>query len=188
MAGLRVIGGTARGRRLKLAPGDSTRPVMDRVKEALFNIIGAGIVEATFLDLFGGTGSVGIEALSRGAAGATFIDADKFAVRTIRENLASVGFTESAKVSRGDALDYLKGKPLTAYDYIYIAPPQYKGLWAESLRLIEAQPDWLNPDGWAIAQIDPVEYDALALKNLVLFDQRKYGSTLLCFYERPGEK
>lgn len=187
MAGIRVIGGSARGRRLKLAPGDSTRPVMDRVKQALFNIIGQGIVEATFLDLFGGTGSVGIEALSRGAAQATFIDADKFAARTMRENLEMVGFTKSAKVFRGDALEHLKAKTFTAFDYIYIAPPQYKGLWAESLRLIDAQPEWLNPDGWAIAQIDPMEYGELELKNLVMFDKRKYGNTLLCFYERPEE-
>jgi 16S rRNA (guanine(966)-N(2))-methyltransferase RsmD len=184
MSGIRVIAGAAKGRRLKMVPGQSTRPVMDRVKEAVFNIIGGGIVDSVFLDLFGGTGSVGIEALSRGAAQAAFVDADKFAVRTIRENLALVGFEERATVLRGDALEYLKGKPLASYDYIYIAPPQYKGLWAECLRLLDAQPDWLNPDGWAIAQIDPVEYEELELQNLTRFDKRKYGNTLLGFYER----
>ena len=187
MAGIRVIAGTAKGRQLKLVPGDSTRPVMDRVKQAVFNIIGGGIVGSTFLDLFGGTGSVGIEALSRGAAQVMFIDSDKFAVKTIKENLDTVGFTEQSRVLRGDALEHLKSKPLTSFDFIYVAPPQYQELWVRALTLIDAQPDWLNPDGWAIVQIDPVEYRDLELANLMLVDQRKYGSTLVCFYERPGD-
>ncbi len=187
MPGLRVIAGKAKGRKLKLVPGASTRPIMDRVKESLFNIIGNGIIEATFLDLFGGTGSVGIEALSRGAARAVFIDSNRLALQTIQANLKITGFAQQAWVMRGDALAYLKGKPDFAYDYIYIAPPQYQSLWSASLKLIDAQPEWLNPDGWAIAQIDPVEYAAQPLQTLALVDQRKYGSTLLCFYERPGD-
>ena len=186
MSGIRVIAGTAKGRRLKLVPSDSTRPVVDRVKQAVFNIIGSGIADTTFLDLFGGTGSVGIEALSRGAAQATFIDADKLAVKTIKENLDAVGFTEQSRVLRGDALEHLKSPPLTSFDYIYIAPPQYHELWVKALRLIDAQPIWLNPDGWAVIQIDPIEYVEQTLTNLVLVDQRKYGSTLICIYERPG--
>lgn len=187
MAGIRVIAGTAKGRRLKLVPGEGTRPVMDRVKEAVFNIIGGGIAGSTFLDLFGGTGSVGIEALSRGAAQATFVDSDKFAVKTIKENLGLVGFTEQSRVLRGNALEYLKSTPLMSFDFIYVAPPQYQELWVKALTLIDAQPGWLNPDGWAIVQIDPVEYVEQELNNLVLVDQRKYGSTLVCFYERPGD-
>jgi 16S rRNA (guanine(966)-N(2))-methyltransferase RsmD len=187
MSGIRVIAGLAKGRRLKFVPGNSTRPIMDRVKENVFNIIGYGIRHTAFLDLFGGTGSVGIEALSRGAHHVLFIDADKLAVKTIKENLGIVGFSEQAQVLCGDALSYLRSKPHTSFDFIYIAPPQYKNLWIESLKLIDAQPQWLNPDGQAIVQIDPKEYEELALTHLVLADQRKYGSTLLCFYERPGE-
>lgn len=187
MSGIRVIAGAAKGRRLKLVPGDSTRPIMDRVKENVFNIIGYGIRHTAFLDLFGGTGSVGIEALSRGAHHVLFIDADKLAVRTIKENLGIVGFNEQAQVLCGDSLAYLRSKPHTSFDFIYVAPPQYKKLWIESVKLIDAQPEWLNPDGQAIVQIDPKEYEELALTNMVLVDQRKYGSTMLCFYERPGE-
>jgi 16S rRNA (guanine(966)-N(2))-methyltransferase RsmD len=187
MAGIRVIAGTAKGRRLKMVRGDSTRPVMDRVKQAVFNIIGSGITDSAFLDLFGGTGSVGIEALSRGAARAVFVESNQLALQTIRANLEITGFSQRARVIRGDALDDLKAKPDAGYDYIYIAPPQYQSLWIKSLSLIDARPEWLNPDGWAIVQIDPVEYTEQPVVNMMLIDQRKYGSTLLCFYEHPGE-
>ncbi len=83
----RVIAGKARGRKLKPVPGDSTRPIMDRVKEALFSIIGTDIIDRTMVDIFAGTGAVGIEALSRGAAHVTFLDIEKSAVQTIYENL-----------------------------------------------------------------------------------------------------
>lgn len=187
MAGVRVIAGAAKGRRLKLVPGEATRPVMDRVKEAVFNIIGAGIEGAAFLDLFGGTGSVGIEALSRGAACAVFIDSDRLAVKTIHANLEMTGLADRAHVVRGDALAYLKARPSQSFDYIYIAPPQYHNLWSKALQLIDAQPGWLNPDGWAIAQMHPVEHTEAAVDHLALIDQRKYGSTLICIYERPSD-
>ena len=86
---MRVISGSAKGRNLQSVPGDSTRPITDRVKEALFNIFGADIVDADFLDLFGGTGGVGIEALSRGAAHAVFVEKNRKAQETIKANLAS---------------------------------------------------------------------------------------------------
>lgn len=187
MPGIRVISGTAKGRKLKLVPGESTRPIMDKVKQALFNILGPGIQDSSFLDLFGGTGSVGIEALSRGAEHATFLELDRHALKILNENLESVELDEYATVIRGDALAFLKNKPGDGFDYIYIAPPQYAGLWIKALTLIDEQPGWLNPDGWAIVQIDPKEYTDLPLKNLIKVDERKYGNTLLCFYERPGE-
>ena len=187
MAGIRVIAGSAKGRHLKFVPGDSTRPIMDSVKESVFNIIGTGIRGSNFLDLFGGTGGVGIEALSRGAANALFMDSSHEAIKTIKDNLGIVGFTERARLMRGDALAYLNSMPSASFDFIYIAPPQYQQLWSKSLLLLDAQPEWLNPDGWAIVQIDPKEYAEIPLKNLVLVDQRKYGNTMLCFYERPGD-
>lgn len=186
MAGLRVIAGSAKGRRLKAVPGDSTRPIMDRVKESVFNIIGGGVRDSVFLDLFAGTGSVGIEALSRGAARALFIDMDRFAIKTIQSNLEVTQLSPRATVLRADSLRYLADTPPAAHDYIYIAPPQYKDLWLNAIRLIDQHPDWLNPDGWAIAQINPLEYTELALQRLTVTDKRKYGNTLLCIYERPG--
>ncbi len=163
-------------------PGDATRPITDRTKESLFNILGEDIVDASFLDLFGGTGSVGIEALSRGAAHALFIDSDRRAVETIRANLAAAGLSDRAEVMRGDTLKILAAPPRGSYDYIYIAPPQFKGLWVKTLELIDEHPAWLGANGWVIVQIHPKEYEARALKILEEFDRRRYGSTLLVFY------
>jgi 16S rRNA (guanine966-N2)-methyltransferase len=183
---IRVIAGQANGHRLKLVPGGRARPVPDKVKESLFNIIGPGILEVRLLDMFAGTGSVGIEALSRGAAECVFLDNDARAIRTIKENLGITHLAPRAEVVRIDAFHYLLAFPPKAFDFVYVAPPQYKGLWERSLRSLDRHPEWLNPDAWVIAQIDPVEYECIPLEHLVEFDQRKYGSTLLVFYELPG--
>lgn len=187
---MRIIAGTAKGRRLKTVPGDTTRPITDRTKEALFSILGNWIIDARVLDLFGGTGAVGIEALSRGAAHVTFIDKSHAATRTIGENLRITGLAGRAHVRRDDAFAYLSqpDPPQEPFDLIYIAPPQYKQWWARALQLVDARlENWLLPDGAVIAQIHPVEYEELALQNLVLYEERKYGSTLLCFYERAAD-
>ena len=179
---MRVISGSAKGRNLQAVPGDSTRPVTDRVKEALFNIFGADIVDALFLDLFGGTGGVGIEALSRGAAHAVFIDKNRKAQETIKANLLHTQLNDRAEIVRGDAFAYLQSAP-QPFHYIYIAPPQYQRLWVDALKLIDEQPGWLAEDGEIIVQIHPKEYEAVLLDHFEEIERRKYGSTLLVFYE-----
>jgi 16S rRNA (guanine966-N2)-methyltransferase len=190
----RIISGKARGMRLQDVPGDITRPITDRVKEALFNILGADIPDSTWLDLFGGTGSVGIEALSRGAQYVRFTDLNRSAIQTIHANLEATRLAPQGQVIQADAFHYLKQKPDRAFDYIFIAPPQYKGLWLKALQVLDEQPGWLAPGGWVVVQIDPVEYAPIDLKSLVEFDQRRYGSTLLIFLDAgeppadlPGE-
>lgn len=181
---MRVIAGSAKGRKLKVVPGDSTRPITDRTKEALFSILGNWIIEARVLDLFGGTGAVGIEALSRGAAHVTFVEKSHGAARVIRENLEITRLAEQALIRRGDAFKFLAQPPAEPFDLIYVAPPQYQQLWARAIQAIDEQlATWLLPDGAVVAQIHPVEFEALRLQNLRLYDERKYGSTLLCFYE-----
>lgn len=187
MSGIRVIAGSARGRRLKLVPGESTRPITDRVKESLFNILGEHIVDAEVLDLFAGTGSVGLEALSRGAAYAAFVESNRTAAAIIQENLNITQLAEFGRVVRSDVFIYLRNEPKEGFDYVHVAPPQYQGLWAKTLAALEARPGWVNPDGLVVAQIDPKEYEPQTLQNFNLVDERKYGSTLLCFYERVGE-
>jgi 16S rRNA (guanine(966)-N(2))-methyltransferase RsmD len=188
MPGIRVIGGSAKGRKLKMVPGTSTRPIGDRVKEALFNIIDPEIKGSSFLDLFAGTGSVGIEALSRGARSTHFIELDRKAVQTIRENLAHCGLDDRAVVSQRDTFAYLAShQPGQAYEIIFLAPPQYLGLWEKTLHALDERPEWLEPDGLLIIQIDPSEYQEQVLKTLKLYDQRKYGNTMLLFFEKPGE-
>jgi len=181
---IRVIAGSAKGRKLKLVPGDGTRPVMDRVKESLFNIIGRDIFDATFLDLFAGTGSVGIEALSRGAKQAVFIDLDRKAIATIQDNLAATRLADRAMVRRADAMSVLKQPPAEPYDFIYIAPPQYKGIWLDVVRELDSNPAWIGSDTTIIVQIDPKEETALELTHLESDDRRIYGNTLLWFF-RP---
>jgi 16S rRNA (guanine(966)-N(2))-methyltransferase RsmD len=188
MSGLRVIAGKAKGQKLRAVPGDSTRPITDRTKESLFNILGTDIQRATFLDLFAGTGSVGIEALSRGAKSVLFVDADRQAVATVRANLKHTGLAEGSEVRRMDAFTLLRHPPERPFEYIYIAPPQYKSLWKRALLLLDENPNWLTEDAWAIVQIHPREFEPLVLQNLTEFDQRKYGSTLLVFYERKSTR
>ena len=180
---LRVIAGRARGKKLKAVPGDSTRPVMDRVKEALFSIIGSDIHGASFLDLFAGTGSVGIEALSRGADHTLFVEINRRALRVIRDNLAHTGLADRATVVRRDAFKLLSRPPERHFDFIYVAPPQYRGVWHKCLRALERNAAWRRADTRVIAQIDPREYDAeQCFERLELVDQRRYGGTMLLFY------
>jgi len=178
---MRVIAGEAKGRRLKMVPGSSTRPVGGRVKEALFGILGEWVVDALFLDLYAGTGSVGIEALSRGARAAVFVDQGRRAIATIKDNLAHTGLDDRARVVRADVFAFMKRGDLEPFDLIYVAPPQYKGLWAKTLRALDGS-SLLAPDGLVVAQIHPKEYQALRLETLSLTEQRRYGSTVLCFY------
>ena len=183
---MRVISGKAKGFKLQPVPGEGVRPIMDRVKESLFNIIGADIEGASLWDMFGGTGSVGIEALSRGASFVRFVEKSQAAVKTIQANLRATRLAgENAEVIRADVLAYLRRDPDRQFDYLYIAPPQYKQLWQDALKSLDERPGWLSPDAWVIVQIHPVEYRSMALNHLAEFDQRRYGSTVLVFFERP---
>jgi len=183
MSNPRIIAGKARGIRLNGVPGDITRPITDRVKEALFNIIGQDIVGASLFDLFSGTGSVGLEALSRGARFVRFNDLNRQAINAIKSNITLTKLEAGAEVTQRDALDILKKTPDYRFDYVYIAPPQYKQLWIAALTEVDRNPGWLSDEPWVIVQIDPVEYASVSLQNLVEFDQRRYGSTILLFYE-----
>lgn len=185
---MRVIAGTAKGHPLQSVPGDSTRPIADRVKSALFSILESQdfIRNHRWLDLFGGTGAVGIEALSRGAASVVFIEKDGRAVQTLGQNLRSTGVATAGRshVVRGDAFAYLARPDLVPFDLIYVAPPQYKSLWQKALQLIDARPELLTERGQVVVQIFPKEDDpALPLVHLRRYDERQYGSTSLIFYE-----
>ncbi|MCS6773924.1 MAG: 16S rRNA (guanine(966)-N(2))-methyltransferase RsmD [Anaerolineae bacterium] len=183
---MRINSGIARGRHLKSVPNESTRPVTDRVKQAVFNILAGDVLDSRWLDLFAGTGAVGIEALSRGARAATFVDIEPAAIRTIKENLQITGLADRAIVIRSDAFEFIRAKPNTSFDFIYVAPPQYQGLWVRALAAIDENVGWLDPDGAVIVQLDPQEFAPMPLINLELVDQRRYGKTMLLFYERSS--
>ncbi len=181
---LRVITGKAKGRKLKTVPGELTRPVTDRVKEALFNILAGDVNDSNWWDLFGGTGAIGIEALSRGAAFVRFTDANRAPIETIKFNVEHCGLKGQSEIRRGDAFTLLSARPDRQFEYIYIAPPQYKEMWIKALELVDENTQWLSDDGWVVVQIAPKEYKSLLLENLEQFEQRKYGTTLLVFFER----
>lgn len=185
---MRVISGKARGRKLKRVPGDTTRPIMDRVKENLFNILGDFVPGSRWLDLFAGTGQVGIEALSRGAGHVVFVDKVSAAVGTTRSNLRHTGLEKDATVLQKDAFYYLENPVGAPFNLIYVAPPQYKGMWLEVLTLIDNKPEnVLELGGLVVVQIDPKEEEPFEFINLVEVDRRRYGTTLLLFYELPDK-
>ena len=153
---MRVVAGVAGGRRLRAPVGRQVRPTSERVREALFNALGSldAVEGATVLDLFAGTGALGIEALSRGAASAVFVAADARAVAAIKENLGATGLAERARVVQADALKYLAGGPAPV-DLAFADPPYSFDAWPRLLgalpaRLvaIEARSHVDLPDGW----------------------------------------
>ena len=146
---MRVITGTARGIQLKTPDGLQTRPTADRVKEALFSIINFDIPGAKVLDLFGGTGQLGIEALSRGAASAVFVDAREESCRLIRENLKRTKLEKDAKVIRSDYLDYLN-RCREQYNIIFLDPPYAEVFLENAIKKI-TEIDILQSDGIIVA-------------------------------------
>src|SRR5581483_2521789 len=189
---MRVVTGSAKGRKLKGPKTPGTRPIINRVKTALFDILSWRVEDARFLDLFAGTGGVGIEALSRGAASATFIEFSPQVVKLIRENLLITGLSERAGVLHMDSFKFLQAHAARRisntqarlYDMIYVAPPQYQEMAARALEMLDGSP-LMAEDGLVIVQIHPKERPGVAavpLKYLVQTDERRYGSTLLLFF------
>jgi len=182
---MRVISGKAKGMRLASVPGKSTRPITDRVKEALFNILGPWVIGKTVLDLFGGTGAVGIEALSRGASHVHFLDINYRAYKIIRQNLQQTRLDSGAIVQKKDAFSFLREEKENQFDLIYVAPPQYKDIWLKAMQALDENPGLLDNDGIIIVQIHPKEYLKSAVFNhFQSYDERSYGDTLLIFYEQ----
>jgi 16S rRNA (guanine966-N2)-methyltransferase len=182
---MRVISGSAKGIKLASVPGKSTRPITDQVKEALFNILGPSIVDKTFLDLFGGTGAVGIEALSRGAYHAFFLETNYHAYKIINKNLVTTDLLHYATVLKKDAFVFLRDEPDRRFDFIFIAPPQYKGLWFKAMQELDQNPSWVSEGDEVIVQIHPKELvDKTDYTNFIEFDRREYGDTMLLFYKR----
>ncbi|MCI8594755.1 MAG: 16S rRNA (guanine(966)-N(2))-methyltransferase RsmD [Oscillospiraceae bacterium] len=147
---MRVITGIARGRKLKELPGMETRPTTDRVKESIFNIIQFDVPGRKVLDLFAGTGQLGVEALSRGASSAVFVDARKDAANLVRENLKLTGFSETGRVVQGDALAFLRSCK-EKFDVIFLDPPYQTTLLDEALSAIAAI-DILSKNGIIVCE------------------------------------
>jgi 16S rRNA (guanine966-N2)-methyltransferase len=177
-AALRVVGGRLGGRRLRPVPGRDTRPTSDRVREALFAVLGGRVEGARVLDLFAGSGALGIEALSRGAAEATFVDSAPAALRALRENLAALEIgAEAAEVRRADARAFLRTarKSGRQYDLVFVDPP-YRRAAALASELERDLPAVLSPGARVAVETGRQAPLDLALP---LLDERRYGDTLI---------
>jgi 16S rRNA (guanine(966)-N(2))-methyltransferase RsmD len=151
----------------------------------LFNILGPGIRGERVLDLFAGTGAVGIEALSRGAAAATFVEQGREALADIRENVRTLGFTEQADVVATDVFAFLR-RTRERFDVIFAGPPQWNDLWSTTLQAIDQRDEVLADGGLLVTQLDPTEDTGdPELASLLRVDERTYGRTRLLLHERP---
>lgn len=183
---MRVISGLAKGVNLKTPDGMSTRPTTDRVKEAMFSIIQFEIPGARVLDLFGGTGQLGIEALSRGAKSAVFVDAQDSACKLIYENLKRTKLEKTGKVIRSDYLSYLKNTT-EKFDIILLDPPYVEVFLENALNLI-TEIDILQTNGIIVTE-RPVEKDLpWDFPGYSRSRDYKYGKTLLAIYRRGVEE
>jgi 16S rRNA (guanine966-N2)-methyltransferase len=160
---------------------EGTRPISDRAKEALMSILGPRLPGSRVLDLFAGVGNVGIEALSRGAEHATFVDLEPGPVRDIRRNLEKTRLAEAATVVQADALDYLRHPNTRPFDIVFCGPPQWLGLWETTARALDERPELIAPAGVAVIQCDRSEWRRPDLTSLAVTDERRYGSVLLAF-------
>jgi len=179
---MRVITGKARGIQLKTPEGMLTRPTADRVKEALFSIINFDIPGAKVLDLFGGTGQLGIEALSRGAASAVFVDAREESCRLIRENLKRTKLEQDAKVIRSDYLDYLS-RCREQYNIIFLDPPYAEVFLENAIKRI-TEIDILQSDGIIVAERPLGKELPWEFEGYTRSKDYKYGKVLLTIYRK----
>lgn len=187
---MRVIAGTAKGRPLKSVPGREIRPTSDRVRESLFNVLTARVPGAAFLDLFAGSGAVGIEALSRGAASCVLVELVTSHLRIIEENLRTAGLSAGAEVIRRDARSAVHdlARRGRRFDLIFIDPPYGKGLVDEALQAIAAA-GLLAPGGWIICEhhrkdlVPAVVPGVGAAGSSHKFRELIFGDTVLSFYE-----
>lgn len=181
---MRVITGKARGVQLKTPDGLTTRPTTDRVKEALFSIIQFEIPTARVLDLFGGTGQLGIEAMSRGAKSAVFVDAGEPACRLIKENLRRTKLEKDAIVIRSDYLDYLK-RCREKFDIVFLDPPYAEVFLENALKCI-TEIDILETGGIIVAERPVGKELPWDFEGFTRSKDYKYGKTLLTIYRKDG--
>jgi 16S rRNA (guanine966-N2)-methyltransferase len=179
---MRVTGGTGKGRKLKVPAGSRVRPTSDKVKQALFNILGQKVEGALFLDLFAGTGGIGIEALSRGAGRVVFVVDSRDSLKVIKKNVEQTGFVEHAQIVASKAETFLK-KTSEQFDIVFLDPPYSLAL--EPLLKVLAESGILKLDSILIAEHFKKQPSIEHTGNLALYREAQYGDTVLTFYKLP---
>jgi len=186
VVGVRIVGGNLGGRVLRAPPGAATRPTSEKVREAVFDILGPrlSLGDAHVLDLFAGTGAFGLEALSRGAVHATFIDSARAAVAAIRNNLRALGVADRATVVAGDAVVHAaRHAPAAPWRLVFVDPPYRSDLAARAVTALP--PDHLAPDAVVVIEHDRHNVPPDQVGSLLRTDQRRYGDTLISFFAAP---
>lgn len=183
---MRVITGTARGHRLKTLEGNDVRPTTDRVKEAIFSVIQFDIEGRRMLDLFAGSGQMGIEAISRGAASAVFVDAAAESIAVVRENVKSCGMTNAAEIMQSDALMYLKPRiGREQFDFAFLDPPYGKGILQAVLPLVAQV---MKPGGAIICESPLEETLPDTAGDFGIDREYRYGKIKVTFYRVPAQQ
>ncbi len=170
---------------MKAPAGSSVRPTSDKVKQALFNILGERMAGSSFLDLFAGAGGIGIEALSRGAGRVVFVDASRASLNVVRQNIEQTGFEERSQAVLAKVESFLK-KPSGPYDIVFLDPP-YADEMQPLLELI-AEAGILRPDSIVIAEHFKKQLSPESAGGLALYREAKYGDTVLAFYRFRSQK
>lgn len=191
---MRVITGTAKGRPLATVKGRDIRPTADRVKESLFNVLGPRVVDAEFLDLFAGSGAVGIEALSRGARRCVFVELMTAHLKVVEENLAKTGLAAGAELVRRDARSAAAdlGRRGRRFDLIFIDPPYGQGLVDEALEAVAGN-QLLNPGGWVACEHYKKDLVLTAVAGpghaggLTRFRELVFGEVVISLYAEPEQ-
>lgn len=184
---MRIVGGKFKGHSIAPPSGSATRPTSDRVRESAFNILAHGIdglalEGARVLDLFAGTGAMGLEAISRGARFCQFVDDSAEARGLIRRNADALGVIGLAKIWRRDATNLGPCAPQPGFDLVFADPPYGKGLGEKALRsLVEGE--WLNPAAIVVLE-EAAKADVPAIDGVHLIDERAYGDTIIRFYRQ----
>ena len=182
---MRIIAGKRRGLKIETIETDTTRPTKDMVKEALFSILYSQVLDSDFLDLFAGSGAVGIEALSRGANCAYFNDSNPECIKVIKKNLKKSSFEEEAFVYNLDYKEFLNKIKEFKFDIIFIDPPYNKELGIDSIEIISSY-DLLKKNGVLVYETDKIELIPEEIGNFKKFKAKKYGRNVLNFFTRKG--
>ena len=181
---MRIIGGHLGGRRLKAPPGAVTRPTADRVREAVFNILGPPPPNTCVLDAFAGAGAMGLEALSRGATEAWLIDSAPAALRCLRSNVAALDMAGACRISQGDALRLLRrwsDAGAARFRWLFVDPPYRTDLAARTLELL-GRGTLVEPDARVVVEHDRRNQPDREYGSLIRMDHRRYGDTELSLY------
>ncbi len=178
---MRIISGSSRGRKLKTIDGMDIRPTTDRVKESVFNIIQFDLQDCKFLDLFAGSGQIGLEALSRGARHTVFTDKNRKSVQILKENIAHCGFGTESRVVFMDAFNFIK-ETNEKFDIIYLDPPFEQNIIPKILPLVAEK---LNKNGLIICECTSMEILPTQIDNLCLKKEYKYGKIKITVFTTP---